>query len=256
MHNSRIFLWLLIYAYRKRIQPHGHHPFLDITRQEMNWISEIIIRAPIQYKDVIEAYRKSHCGDTVVVRSSYPHNGIFYTGTMAFWYWIGALKSSLLLYIENAYTILGTDTANLRDLIAATGLVILLKLDSDREFFSSCDFEIWWMTSKNNRAPLLYHIKLCASLQIHQWIQTGFTVLKRSIRVKIGDFLSRVTLKFDGWHWKTIGHILSTMLSFVHNCNDIGLLKLELQSGNAQFGSKSVNCSPVWPWNLMDDLEK
>ena len=32
--------------------------------------------------------------------------------------------------------------ANLRDLIAATGLVIFLKLDSNRRFFSPCDLEI------------------------------------------------------------------------------------------------------------------
>ena len=32
--------------------------------------------------------------------------------------------------------------ANLRDLIAATGLVTLLKLDSNRRFFSPCDREI------------------------------------------------------------------------------------------------------------------
>ena len=38
--------------------------------------------------------------------------------------------------------------ANLRDLIAATGLVILLKLDPNRRFFSPCDLEIWWMTPK------------------------------------------------------------------------------------------------------------
>ena len=29
-----------------------------------------------------------------------------------------------------------------------------------------------------------------------------------------------------------------------------------LQSGNAQFGSKSVMFCTVWPWNLMDDLGK
>ena len=57
--------------------------------------------------------------------------------------------------------------ANLRDLIAVTGLVILLKLDSNHRFFSLCDLEIWWMTLKNNRASLPYHIKLCASFQIH-----------------------------------------------------------------------------------------
>ena len=57
--------------------------------------------------------------------------------------------------------------ANLRDLIAATGLVILLKLDLNRWFFSPCDLEIWWMTPKNNRAPLLCYFKLFASFRSH-----------------------------------------------------------------------------------------
>ena len=92
--------------------------------------------------------------------------------------------------------IFSNNKANLRDLIAATGLVILLKLDSNRQFFSPCDLEIWWMTSKNYRA---HCIKLCASTQTPRRIQTGVTVRKRSIRVNIDDFLSRVTLKFDGW---------------------------------------------------------
>ena len=42
-----------------------------------------------------------------------------------------------------------------------------LKLDSNHQFFRPCDCEIWWMTSKNNRALLLYYVKLCASFQIH-----------------------------------------------------------------------------------------
>ena len=146
--------------------------------------------------------------------------------------------------------------ANLRDLIAATGRVILLKLDSNRRFFSPCDLEIWWMTLKNNGAPLLYYIKLCASFQIHQWIQTGVTVQKRSIQVKIGNFWSHVTLKFDRWSWKTIGHLFFAMLSFLYHFKAIGKFKLKLQSGNAQFGSKSAIFCPVWPWNLTDNLEK
>ena len=99
--------------------------------------------------------------------------------------------------------------SNLRDLIAATGLVILLKFDPNHRFFSPCDLEIWWMTLGNNRAPLLYYTKLCASFQIHRWIQIGVTVAvrKRSIWVKMGNSLSRVTLKFDGWPCKTIGHL-------------------------------------------------
>ena len=35
------------------------------------------------------------------------------------------------------------------------------------DFFGPCDLQIWWMTSKNNRAHLLYYIKLCASFQTH-----------------------------------------------------------------------------------------
>ena len=146
--------------------------------------------------------------------------------------------------------------ANLRDLIAATGLVILLKFDPNHRFFSPCDLEIWCMTSKNNRAPLLYYIKLCVSFQIHWLIQTEVTLRKRSIRVEIGDFLSLVTFKFDGWPWKTIGHLFYTTSSFVHHFKSIGELKLKLQSRNAQLGLKSAIFKAVRPWNLTDDLAK
>ena len=37
-------------------------------------------------------YRKSHCGDKTVVRSSYLHNWISYTGKMTSLYWIRALN--------------------------------------------------------------------------------------------------------------------------------------------------------------------
>ena len=112
------------------------------------------------------------------------------------------------------------------------------------DFFVPRDLEIWWMTLKNNKAPFLYHIKLCAAFQSHWHIQTEFTVRKRSIRfmknnrapllccfnlcasfhgqwwiqtvvtvrkrpiwVKINDFISCVTLKFDRWPWRTIGYL-------------------------------------------------
>ena len=162
---------------------------------------------------------------------------------------------------------------------------------------------------KNDRTTLLYYIKLCASFQIHWWIQSEVTVRKRSIQVKIGEFLSCVTLKFDGWTWKTIGHLFYAISSFVHhfiavselklglqsktlNWNQNGwffvrcdveiwrmtlknnrhlfyatssfvhrfvaidLFKLELQSGNIKFGSKSTIFYPVRPWNSIDNLEK
>ena len=100
---------------------------------------------------------------------------------------------SAMVFMENK--------ANLRDLIAATGLVI------------------------------------------SNWIQ-------------IINFSARVTMKFDGWPRKTIGHFFYTTSSFVHHFKSIGEFKLDLQSRNAQFGSKLVICYPVLPWNLMDDLGK
>ena len=124
------------------------------------------------------------------------------------------------------------------------------------DFFVPGDHQIWRMTLKNNRAPLLYYIKLCASFQSHGWIQTGVTVRKHSIRVKIDNFLSRVTLKFDGWPWKSIEHLSYAASSFVHHFRAIVKFKLELQSRNAQFGSKLTNILVVWPWNLTDDIEK
>ena len=125
-------------------------------------------------------------------------------------------------------------------------------LGQNRWCFVPCDLEIWWMTLENNRASLLCCFKHCATFHIHQWIQTGVTVRKCPIWVKFGDFFSRVTLKFDRWHWKTIGHLFYATSSSMHHFIAIGKLKLELESGNAQFGSKST----MWPWNLTYDLEK
>ena len=82
------------------------------------------------------------------------------------------------------------------------------------------------------------------------------TVRKRPIWVKIGDVLSHVTLKFDGWHWKTIEHLSFAVSSFVQHFIAIGEFKLESQSGNAEFGSNSMIFRAVWPCNLTDDLEK
>ena len=185
------------------------------------------------------------------------------------------------------------------------------QLCKNRRFFFSrvtLKFDRWpW---KNNRAPLLCYINLCASFSSHWWIQTWVTVTKHPIWVKINDifsrvtfkhdgwpwktivhlfyatssfvhhfvpigefklelqsgnaqfgskstiFFSRLTFKLDGWPWKTIGHLFYDTLSFVYHLNAIGQFKLKLQSGNAQFGSKSTIYLAVWPWNLTDDLEK
>ena len=111
----------------------------------------------------------------------------------------------------------------------------------------------------------VYHGAFLTSSRLHlikQGKSEGFescdrpTVGKCPIWVKIGDVLYRVTLKFDGWPWKTIGHLSFAVSSFVQHFIAIGEFKLELQSGNTQFGSNLMIFRAVWPWNLTDDLQK
>ena len=56
----------------------------------------------------------------------------------------------------------------------------------------------------------------------------------------MGNFLSYVTLKFDRWPWKTTGLLFYANSSFLHHFIAIGQSKLELESGNSKFGSKSA----------------
>ena len=137
----------------------------------------------------------------------------------------------------------------------------MLNLGQNWRFFVLCDFEIWCMTLKNNRAPLLCCFKLCTSFHNHWCIQTNVTVLKHSIRVKICDLLSCLTLKFDGSPRKTIGYLFYVDSSFMYHFIAIGEFKLKLQSGNGQLRPKSVIfLSPVtlkfdaWPWKTTGHL--
>ena len=129
----------------------------------------------------------------------------------------------------------------------------MLNLGQNWWLFVPCDLEIWWMTL-NNRTPSLLCQALCIiskpSLNSN-WSYSPETL--NSGRKKF--FSSRVTIKFDGRPWKTIGHLFYTMPSLEHYFKAIGDFKLELQSRNIQFGSKSISLA-VWPWNLTDDLEK
>ena len=101
---------------------------------------------------------------------------------------------------------------------------------------------------KTTKAPPLYYGKLCASFQSHRRIQTGVTLRKHSIIwSQLVKFMSPVTLKYDGWPRKTIGHIFSATSSFVHHFIAIDQFKMELQSGNAKFGSK---LAIFVPWDL------
>ena len=83
-----------------------------------------------------------------------------------------------------------------------------------RRFLEPCDLEIWRMTLKNNRAPLLSNIKLYASFHHHMWIQTGVTVRKR-----LSWVVTSVTLTFDLWSWPFAWTLLwSLVTSTVYWC--------------------------------------
>ena len=138
-----------------------------------------------------------------------------------------------------------------------------LKLQSGNAQFGSklaifCPLWPWnLMDDLGNRTGTssILHQALCVISK--PWVNSNWSYsLKHSIRVKIGIFLSRVSLKFYGWTWKKIGHLFYISSSFLHHFKAIGEFKLEIQSGNAQFGTKSAIFCPLWPWNLMDDLEK
>ena len=88
----------------------------------------------------------------------------------------------------------------------------MLNLEHNRRFFVPCDLENWWMTLKNNRAPLPMYFKICASFRSHWWIQTGVTDRKRPNWV-----LTSVTLTLDLWPWPFVGASLLPLVSTLEN---------------------------------------
>ena len=121
----------------------------------------------------------------------------------------------------------GYNKANLRDLIAATGLVTL---------FGLCDLEIGPMALKNNRDLLPCLFQLCVSFHSHLCIWLGLTVWTIGLKLAL-QLLSAMTTKLDRWHWKTIGDISYASSSFMYHFLVISKFKFELQSGNAQIRS-------------------
>ena len=69
-------------------------------------------------------------------------------------------------------------------------------------------------------------------------------------------FLELCDLEICRMTLKNKGHLFNATSSFVHHFVASGESKLELQSGNAQFGSNSKIFRAVWPWYLTNDLEK
>ena len=125
-----------------------------------------------------------------------------------------------------------------------------------RRFFEPCDLEIWRMTLKNNRAPLLCYFKLCAAFRSHWWIQTGVTVRKRPIWVKFDGFLEPCDLEI----WRmTFKNNRAPLLCYFKLCaafHSHWWIQTGVTVRKRPIWVKFSDFSAVWPWNLMDDLEK
>ena len=114
------------------------------------------------------------------------------------WKTIGHLFNATSSFVHH-FVAIGDSTLELQSGNAQSGSI--------RQFLEPCDVEIWRMTLKNNRAPLLCCFQLCAWFHRPMWIQTGVGVRKR-----LSWVLTSVTLTFDLWPWPFAWTSLLTMV--------------------------------------------
>ena len=123
-------------------------------------------------------------------------------------------------------------------------------LNWDQNWWVFCPVWPWnlKMTLTCDRATLLCYLKLCTSFYSQRSIQTGVTVQKHFIRVKIRNSFVLFDLEIWQMTLKRIGHLFYTTSSFVHHFIAISEFKLVLQSGNVQTGSNFSQNSLTFPW--------
>ena len=105
------------------------------------------------------------------------------------------------------------------------------------------------------------HLFYATSSFVHHFV--AISDFKLELQSGNAQFGTKLTIFLAVWPWnltydleKTIRHLFYATSSFVHHFVATGVFKLELKSGNAQFGSNLKIFRAVWPWNLTDDLEK
>ena len=87
-------------------------------------------------------YRKSHCGDKTVVRSSYLHNGVSYTGKMTSLYWTSPLTWNKI-YLILEWTLTSTHCG-------MNKMAAILQETFSNSFFCVCMFERkFWNFTEN-----------------------------------------------------------------------------------------------------------
>ena len=130
-----------------------------------------------------------------------------------------------------------------------------------RRFLEPRDLEIWRMTLKNNRAPLLCYIKLCASFRSHQWFQTWVTIRKRPIWVKFDDFLEPCDLAI--WQM-TLKNNRAPLLCYFKLCASfrshrwfqtwVTVRKRPIWVKFNDFQSRVILQFDIWPWKTIGHL--
>ena len=137
----------------------------------------------------------------------------------------------------------------------------MLNCGQNQRLYVPCDLQIWWMTLKNNRAPLLCCFKRCVSFHSHQWILTGVTIRKRQIWVKIEDFfvqcdfqIWQMTLKNNGAPLPCYFQGLCNIISSYVNSNwsygpEMVKLGFDLCDLDLWHGHHFCLCNNSWKFN-------
>ena len=84
-------------------------------------------------------------------------------------------------------------------------------------------------------------------------IQTEVAIQKRSIWVKIVEFLACMTLNFEGLPRKTMGHLFDDPSSFVHYFAGICNSNWSYSPETLNSGQNRRFCLPMWPWHFTDN---
>ena len=145
--------------------------------------------------------------------------------------------------------------ANLSDLIAATGLAILPKIDSNRRFFSPCDLEIHGWLRK-----IIGHLFYITSSFVHHLKPLG--EFKLELLSRNAQFGSKsaifVQCDLENW-WTTLKNDRAPFLccfKLYASFHSHRWIQTKITVRKRSIRVKSAICCPVWPWNLTDDLKK
>ena len=116
----------------------------------------------------------------------------------------------------------------------------------EHRFIAICEFELELqsenhnfgsksITLKNNRAPLLCYFNLYASFHSYLWIQTGDTVRKRPIWVKIEDFFLAV------WPWNLTDDLENQMDTAPKQYQSLCIISSPYVKSNWSYGPETAN---------------